>query len=224
MGMGWAALSSEWRSGLKDDQTVVAEIANRISGFPYTRDDQTGDQFKTWRDAYLHDYKDLLRRPEPTQTTPGQSHAIPNSSRLTPAEPGHPDHALYSQIRQGVDQLDPLRNPALAIEGNRENLSAGLLVELKINKLTGDHRFPRVDHVLYSTQANNVFIVRGGLNDPAHDRAMVKVGEAVRIPAAESFQQTESLNQQLQQKQTMAATSQQQEIESPGRRGSTMAH
>ncbi len=224
MGMGWAALSSEWRSGLKDDQTVIAEIANRISDFPYTRDDQAGDQFKTWHDAYLHDYKNLLRHPEPTQTTPDQSRAIPNASRLTPAESGHPDHVLYSQIRQGVDQLDPLRNPALALESNRENLSASLLAELKTNKLTGDHRFTRVDHVLYSTQADNVFIVRGRLDDPAHDRAMVKVGEAVRTPAAESFQQTESLNQQLQQKQTMAATSPQQEIDPSIRRGPTMAH
>ena len=223
-GIRWGALSNEWRAGLKDDQTVITEITKSIPDFPYTRDDQTGDLFKTWRDAYLYDYKNLVRRPEFPQPAPGQSRAVLDASHLTPAEPGHPDHALYSQIRQGVDQLDPLRNPALAMESNRENLSAGLLAELKTNKLTGDHRFTRVDHVLYSTQADNVFIVRGRLNDPAQDRAMVQVNEAVRTPAAESFQQAESLNQQPQQKQTMATTSQQQEVESPTRRGPTMTH
>lgn len=70
--------------------------------------------------------------------------AAPNapSRTLTPAEVGHPDHAMHQQIRSKVEQLDAANGRTFDATSGR--MIASLLTLAKDNGLT------RVDHVLLS--------------------------------------------------------------------------
>lgn len=62
----------------------------------------------------------------------------------------------------------------------------------------------RVDHVVFSTRTGqvaageNVFVVQGRLDDPAHLRAHMKTEEATRTPESVSFAKVEALNERAQ--------------------------
>lgn len=116
--------------------------------------------------------------------------ALPASD---PSRPGHPDHAMYGQIREGVYALDASlgRTPDAA----SDRLTASLLVQSRQAGLS------RVDHVLRSVQTSdkgegeNIFAVQGSPADPGHLRTHVDARNALRVPAEESFRQLEALNQ-----------------------------
>jgi Lipase (class 3) len=110
-----------------------------------------------------------------------------------PNQPGHPDHAMYGQIRAGVHALDA--SVGRAPDAASDRLSASLLVQAK------QHGLDRVDHVLRSVQTpqlsegENIFAVQGALNDPGHLRTHVNTRAVLGVPVEESFRQVEALNQ-----------------------------
>lgn len=115
-----------------------------------------------------------------------------------PHIPGHPDHPLYEQIRDGVAALDAKHGRSF--DAISERMSASLLV------LARDNDLSRVDHVLLSNATaqnpagHTVFLVQGELNDPSHLRASMPTAQAVQTPVEQSLQQYESVNQEAQQR------------------------
>jgi len=120
--------------------------------------------------------------------------------RSDPSQADHPDHALYQQIRSGVEKLQPHpgRNDDPASEGR---MTASLLVLAKQSGLE------RVDHVVLSEQRGdlqkdeNVFLVQGQQADPAHARTMMKTNDAVSAPEVDSYRTLDTINQQKAQQQ-----------------------
>ncbi len=120
--------------------------------------------------------------------------------RSDPAQAGHPDHALYQQIRNGVEKLEtrPGRNDDPASE---HRMIASLLVLAKQSGLE------RVDHVVLSEQrgdslkGENVFLVQGLPADPAHARVMMKTNDAISAPEADSYRTLDTVNQHKTQQQ-----------------------
>lgn len=115
-----------------------------------------------------------------------------------PLSPGHPDHPLYEQIRDGVAALDAKHGRSF--DAISERMSASLLVLAKDNDLS------RVDHVLLSNATmqnpagHTVFLVQGELNDPSHARASMPTAQAAQTPVEQSLQQYESVSQDAQQR------------------------
>jgi len=109
---------------------------------------------------------------------------------------GHSNDPLFLQINQGVARLDAEagRTP----DATSENVSASLYALAKANDIT------RVDHVLLSERtvqadaAQNIFIVQGERDDPAHLRASMATAVAAQTPADASFERAEQLTQAAQ--------------------------
>lgn len=101
-----------------------------------------------------------------------------------------------------------------SFDATSERLSASLLVVARENGLD------RVDHVVLSRQtadaaaAQNIFVVRGALDDPAALRASTDTAEAAQRPVAESMQQLQNTHQRVAestaQEQTQQRTQEQQ--------------
>lgn len=113
-------------------------------------------------------------------------------------QPGQPDYPLYEQIRAGVSALDTAHGRSF--DAISERMTASLLVLAKESDLS------RVDHVMLSNATGsgpagqNVFLVQGALDDPAHARAFMPTAQAVQTPVEQSLQQYESASQGAQQR------------------------
>lgn len=126
--------------------------------------------------------------------------------------PNAADRALHEQIRDKVAALDAANGRSF--DATSERLSASLLVVARENGLD------RVDHVVLSRQtadaaaAQNIFVVRGALDDPAALRASTDTAEAAQRPVAESMQQLQNTHQRVAestaQEQTQQRTQEQQ--------------
>ncbi|MBB3843787.1 XVIPCD domain-containing protein [Xanthomonas arboricola] len=136
---------------------------------------------------------------------------------LTPADAGHPDHAMHQQIRSKVGQLDAANGRTF--DATSERMTASLLTLAKDNGLT------RVDHVLLSDRtrdlpaAQNLFVVQGELHNPAMLRAHMPTLEAAQRPVQESFAQLETVNQRLVQERAQEQSSEQQRLQEQQQRG-----
>lgn len=128
-------------------------------------------------------------------------HVAPPSAALTesnPMRPGHPDHPLYQQIREGVAELDAQHGRSF--DATSERMTASLLVLAKDNDLS------HVDHVLVSNATathpagHTLFVVQGEANDPAHLRASMPTAEAAQTPVEESLLQFDSVSREAQQR------------------------
>lgn len=114
--------------------------------------------------------------------------------RPTPDQTGHPDHAMYQQIRAGVAAIDAQHGRSF--DDTSERLTASLLPLAKENGLS------RVDHVVLSQQGTEakpgeyVFVVQGALDNPAHLRAHTATAEAVQTPVDASFQRVQAADAQ----------------------------
>lgn len=168
--------------------------------------------------ATTHAHVPIAAREAERMDAPTVRTVAVESSTHHPDQPNHPDHALYRQIRTGIEQLDSRNNRAW--DEISERMTASLVVLAKKNGLE------RVDHVLLSEQrenlqkGENVFLVQGQLTDPAHTRATMKTNDAISTPDADSYRNLEALNQQRAQEQVrQPAMEQQQE---PQRRTMTM--
>lgn len=126
-----------------------------------------------------------------------------------PTQPSHPDHRLYGQIRDLVRGQD--QQHGRQWDQTSERLSASLLA------LSKDAGLTRVDHVVFSQKTDqvaageNVFIVQGRLDDPAHVRAHMKTEEATRTPESASFAKVEALNERAASQAVAQTQSQAQE-------------
>lgn len=115
-----------------------------------------------------------------------------------PAQPDHPDHALYQQIRQGVEALDAKHGRSF--DETSERMAASLLVLAKDNDLD------RVDHVLVShatrdhPAGHTLFVVQGEPSNPAHQRAAMPTEVAAQTSLEESAQQFDAVSREAQQR------------------------
>ncbi|PMR89102.1 XVIPCD domain-containing protein [Xanthomonas arboricola] len=152
-------------------------------------------------------------------SSPNLAPPIEPGRALTPAEAGHPDHAMHQQIRSKVEQLDAASGRRF--DATSERMTASLLTLAKDNGLT------RVDHVLLSEKtkdlpaAHTLILVQGKPNDPAMMRAHMPTVEAAQRPVQESFSQLESLNQRLEQDRAREQSLEHQRSQEQQQRGPT---
>ncbi|WP_329861709.1 XVIPCD domain-containing protein [Stenotrophomonas sp. SMYL89] len=122
------------------------------------------------------------------------------------------DRSLHEQIRGKVAELDAANGRSF--DASSERLSASLLVLARENGLE------RVDHVVLSRQtdgagaAQNIFVVKGPLDDPASLRASSPTAEAAQRPVQDSLDTLAVVNQrqaeQASQEQTRTQVQEQQ--------------
>lgn len=137
--------------------------------------------------------------PEPAAPAPAPDEAsAPNRALQDPTQPGHPDHALYQQIREGVEALDAKHGRSF--DEVSERMTASLLVLAKDNDLE------RVDHVLVNNATrehpagHTLFVVQGEPSNPAHQRAAMPTEMAAQTPVEESLQQFDSVSREAHQR------------------------
>lgn len=142
----------------------------------------------------------FARQPVRIGPVPGQA--------LTPDRPEHPDHALYRQIQQRVEQLDA--GLGRSYDQYSERLTASLLTVAKANGME------RVDQVVLSRDSQqgpagqHVFLVQGQSGDPARMRLQVDTAEALSVPVENSWKALEKIHQQQEQEQRGQQHTQQQ--------------
>lgn len=135
--------------------------------------------------------------PEPAAPAPDEASA-PNLALQDPTQPGHPDHALYQQIREGVEALDAKHGRSF--DEVSERMTASLLVLAKDNDLE------RVDHVLVSNATHEhpaghtLFVVQGEPSNPAHQRAAMPTELAAQTSVEESLQQFDAVSREAHQR------------------------
>ncbi|MGG6315960.1 XVIPCD domain-containing protein [Stenotrophomonas geniculata] len=135
--------------------------------------------------------------PEPAAPAPDEASA-PNQALQDPTQPGHPDHALYQQIREGVEALDAKHGRSF--DEVSERMTASLLVLAKDNDLE------RVDHVLVSNATrehpagHTLFVVQGEPSNPAHQRAAMPTELAAQTSVEESLQQFDAVSREAHQR------------------------
>lgn len=145
---------------------------------------------------------------------PGIGQGTPESSVRT-----LDSHPLLLQSQEAVYQLD--RSLGRTSDTASACMSASLACLARENGMT------RVDHVLLSQQTDttrqgeNVFVVQGRLDDPAHLVAHMKTNAAVETPVKESLQRLDQLDQTMAQRAQLAVQTQQDLGESQ-RRSMTM--
>lgn len=103
------------------------------------------------------------------------------------------DRILHEQIRSKVAELDAAHGRSF--DATSERLSASLLVVAR------EQGLDRVDHVVLSQKtshaaaAQNIFLVKGALDDPAAVRAATSTAEAAQRPVEDSFDNLLLVNQ-----------------------------
>ncbi len=145
-------------------------------------------------DGVIDTARDIVRGRQPHEA-PAPAFVAGRCALLgsDPSRPGHPDHAMYGQIREGVIALDA--SLGRAPDAASDRLSASLLVQAKQEGLG------RVDHVVRSVrtaqapEGENIFAVQGSPSEPGHLRTHVNTRTALGVPVEESFRQVEALNQ-----------------------------
>lgn len=139
----------------------------------------------------------IAASPEPAAPAPDEASA-PNRALQDPTQPGHPDHALYQQIREGVEALDAKHGRSF--DEISERMTASLLVLAKDNDLD------RVDHVLVSNATrehpagHTLFVVQGEPSNPAHQRAAIPTELAAQTSVEESLQQFDAVSREAHQR------------------------
>ncbi|MGH8082402.1 MAG: XVIPCD domain-containing protein [Lysobacter sp.] len=111
-----------------------------------------------------------------TQADPHQGEPRQGEPRGLP--PGHPDHALYQQIRDGVERIDSRQGKPYDEASERLTRSAVAAVK--------ENGGGPVNHVMLSDDGSKLFLVKGPLNDPSHQRTTLSVAEAAQTPVVDS--------------------------------------
>ncbi|MEH6421398.1 XVIPCD domain-containing protein [Pseudomonas sp. CGJS7] len=132
-----------------------------------------------------------LPPPGPTPpTTPPPGPSPPNaagSAADASLRADHPDYPLYQQIRAGVERIDT--EHGRGYDDASERLTRAALARVKENG------GGPVDHVVLSQDRSTLFLVKGGLDDPAQQRTALAVGEALQTPVAESQRRADAVPQ-----------------------------
>lgn len=130
-------------------------------------------------------------QPEPSipgSSSPGREPNVQLASAepFDPRRADHPQHSVYCQCRDGVQQLDAAHGRAY--DKASEQFTA------RLTQLACDNHFDRVDRVVLSCGTDrlgpgeNAFVVRGEPMNPASQRAHVNTREAMETPVEQSFQ------------------------------------
>ena len=110
-----------------------------------------------------------------------------------PDHPEHLDHHLFSQIQEAVSVLDT--------ELGKPTDEASMRMAARLLPLAKQHGFDQVDLVVLSRHlgevGENVFLVRGALDDPAHLRAHITTQEAMETSVDASLAQLDEINRRL---------------------------
>ncbi len=110
----------------------------------------------------------------------------------SPVDPCHRHHELYRQVLDGVHILDQTL-------GRTPNAESQQMVA-SLTLLAMENGLKHVDHVVISRsndhvrEGENVFVVQGRLDDPAHLRGHMKTQLAAQTPVVDSFRQIEVFN------------------------------
>lgn len=124
-------------------------------------------------------------------------------------EAGHPAQGLYGEIKEQTDKLGGAK--ALGFQSEKEYTQA--LVNMTYQaKLTG---MQHVDHVIETTNKQNLVMINGGLNDPAQQREVANKAQAAQVSVSQSTQQLQQDVQQLQQQHNLQANKQQHAPQTP---------
>jgi peptidoglycan hydrolase-like protein with peptidoglycan-binding domain len=98
----------------------------------------------------------------------------------TPVDPAHPDHTLHRQVEAAVQRLDA--------ETGRQRDTQSERLAASVTRLAKESGLTRIDHVVAGNNGN-VFVVQGGLDDPARRVAHMPMQAALATPVSESFRQ-----------------------------------
>jgi Zeta toxin len=160
----------------------------------------------------------------PTKTNGDESPdaSTPNkSSQLGhPSSTDHPFHKLFNQATAHVEKEDEK-------QGRKPDEKSERLI-MAATALAAENGITSIDHMSFSIEnkargvkaGENVILVQGGFNDPAHDRANMKTEVAITMPLEQSLQKLDVTHQrQLQQTQTLAL---QQTTDTPIQRGASI--
>lgn len=151
-------------------------------------------------------------------TDPGRPAMPPPVQSRSPRDQSHPDHALYEQIRTGVEKLDAQHGREF--DAISERMSASLLVMAKEKGFTADDDLKVAFNTPTATLAAGelVHLFRGGNHvsaDPAANRAHMATAQALSVPVEESYRRLET----IQQSQLEAAQHAQQQEPQRGQNG-----
>ncbi|MCC8538858.1 XVIPCD domain-containing protein [Xanthomonas axonopodis pv. poinsettiicola] len=202
------------RLGLKEEilERNGIDLGSDTRPIPYldsSTQPPTPGLFQHSKNTHLHvspitarELEQELRQRDPQ--SPG-----PPAQRL-PSDPGHADHSLYQQIKEGVQKLDAQHGRQW--DASSQRMTASLLA------LSNEEGLARVDQVvLHSPTADlaggeRAFVVQGALNDPAHQRAYMPTVEAVQTPETQSFDRLQMISQtQAQVREQQQALEQSQQ-------------
>ncbi|MFL0350126.1 XVIPCD domain-containing protein [Stenotrophomonas lactitubi] len=142
-------------------------------------------------------YRDIARSPLTAGITPENPHPT-QLAGLTPMQPGHPDHPLYQQIRDGVAALDAKHGRSF--DATSERMTASLLV------LAKDNGLDRVDHVIASNATGHrpagytLFVVQGEPSTSAHLHADIATEQAANTSVEASMQQLDTVSREANQR------------------------
>ncbi|WP_184623821.1 XVIPCD domain-containing protein [Xanthomonas sp. 3058] len=115
-------------------------------------------------------------------------------ARVPPTDP------LYRQAEEAVRRLE--QGLGREYDDNSARLAASSAY------LAKEHGLSRIDHVVLSEnyksvrQGENLFVVEGALNDPAHKMAHMKTNDAIAQPVEQSLAQLQSLGETQRQQQS----------------------
>ena len=136
----------------------------------------------------LRDFLGARGTPFP-EATPGVMLASAEAARGALLPPGHPDRALFGDVRQKLGAAYA-QHGIDAAPDTLDRDSLGVTVAARRAGL--EH----VDHVVLGRDGENLFAVQGRLDDPAHSRHAVARNELAALPVEESLRQLDTLARQ----------------------------
>lgn len=160
-----------------------------------------GDNFQMTEEGWNRNGVPMQRTP--TREIDRQDHMEPGRMPIGPIprlDGLEQEHPLLRQSRAAVDRLD--QSLGRAPDQSSACMSASLACLAQENGLT------QIDHVVLDQQngrqGENVLVVQGGLDDPAHRIAYMKTSVATQTPMAESLQRLEQVEHSVAQQTQLA--------------------
>ncbi|CAE1133412.1 hypothetical protein XTG_000614 [Xanthomonas euroxanthea] len=149
-------------------------------------------------------------------------------------EVGHPERHEAQPVGPTHGSLSPSQDPLhRQAEDAVRRLEQGLGREYDDNSarlaassayLAKENGLSRIDHVVLSEntksvrQGENVFVVEGALNDPAHKMAHMKTNDAIAQPVEQSLAQLQALNETQRQQHSQQQEQQREQSIAPQHR------
>ncbi|NIJ90990.1 hypothetical protein FHR49_003829 [Xanthomonas campestris] len=205
-GQGHAFLNGAWSD-------VERQSLARVRNDGGTTDLNINENGQARRLLHVDPHANPLRGMEaPAQPAPhDQPPVVPRHGSLLPSQ-----DPLHRQAEEAVRRLE--QGLGREYDDNSAQLAASSAYLAKENGLT------RIDHVVLSEnsksvrQGENLFVVEGALNDPAHKMAHMKTNDAIAQPVEQSLAQLQSLGETQRQQQSQQQEQQrEQSITTPPR-------